>query len=225
MTRKQKTRLIQAAVILAATAGTLWDIPSKRALVNVKAEAMHAGWGRGRRMRSAEMVMAVINDPTKTDPLAAMINKRLSDARRLMNKRKDRLHAAMRTFELMKDKDKQGTTRRRVASGKETLRIGALNREPIAGQLEAEAREEEGGTTRILFRKLQGPVVGMAQAAILLCGQLETDRTGFATTFNATFPTLSINEGTNGEWKAKATNAISQAIVCQLSDRPGGPRW
>ena len=88
MTRKQRTRLIQAAVIPAAMTGTLWDIPSKKALVNLKAEVMHAIWGKGRRLRSAEMVLAVINDPTKTDPLAAMIFKRLSDARRLMNKRK-----------------------------------------------------------------------------------------------------------------------------------------
>ena len=188
MTRKQKTRLIQAAVIPAAMAGTLWDIPSKKALVNLKAEVMHAIWGKGRRLRSVEMVLAVINDPTKTDPLAAMILKRLSDARRLMNKRKDRLQAAMRTFDLMRKKDNKDATRRRVASGDETLRIGALGWEPIAGQLGAEATEEQGGTKRILFQKLQGFVAGMAQAAILLGGQLETDQTGRVITFDGTSP-------------------------------------
>ena len=91
-------------------------------------------------------------------------------------------------------------------------------REPYAGHLEAEAMEDQGGIQRTLFRKLQGPVVGMAQAAILLGGQLETDQTGFVVTFNGTFPPLSINGGTNGEWKTKATNAMSQAIVCQLSE-------
>ena len=36
-------------------------------------------------------------------------------------------------------------------------------------------------------------------------------------------PPLTTNEGTHGEWKAKATNAISQAIVSQLSDRLEDP--
>ena len=54
----------------------------------------------------------------------------------------------------------------------------------------------------------------MAEAPILLGGQLEVDETGFVIAFNGAFPPLSINGGTNGEWKAKATDAISQAIVC-----------
>ena len=71
-------------------------------MTSLRTEIMNATWGRGRKMRSAEIVMAIINDPTKTDPLAAIVYKRLSDARRLMNKKKDRLQQAMRAFELMK---------------------------------------------------------------------------------------------------------------------------
>ena len=108
MTRKQKTRLIQAVATPAAMTGRLWDIPSTNTLASLKAEVTHAIWGKRRKMRSAEMVMAVINDPTKTDPLAAMIFKRLSDASRLMNKKKERLQSALRTFELMKQKTPRG---------------------------------------------------------------------------------------------------------------------
>ena len=61
--------------------------------------------GRGRKLQSTEMVMAVINDPTRIDPLAAMVYKRLSDARRLMQKNKERLRFAIHTFELMKARD------------------------------------------------------------------------------------------------------------------------
>ena len=107
MTRRQKTRLIQAAVIPAAAAGTLWDIPSKRALANLRSEVINAIWGRGRKLRSAEMVTAIINDPTKTDPLAAIVYKRLSDARRLMKKKKSRLQQAMRVFEMIRRRDVQ----------------------------------------------------------------------------------------------------------------------
>ena len=102
MTKRQKTRLIQVAVILAAKAGTLWDIPTKKAMANLRTEVMNATWGRGRKMRCAEMVMAIINDPTKTDPLAAIVFKRLSDARRLLNKKKERLQQALRSFEIMR---------------------------------------------------------------------------------------------------------------------------
>ncbi len=36
MTRKQKTRVIQVSVILAAIASTLWDIASKKSFVALK---------------------------------------------------------------------------------------------------------------------------------------------------------------------------------------------
>ena len=50
MTKRQKTRLIQAAVIPAATAGTLWDIPPKKALNSLRTEIMNATWGKGRKL-------------------------------------------------------------------------------------------------------------------------------------------------------------------------------
>ena len=118
-----------------------------------------------------------------------------------MNKSKDRLQAAMRTFDLMREKDNKDATRRRVANGDETLLIGALAREPNAGQFGAEAREEQGCTKRILCRKLQGPVAGMAQAAILLGGQLETDQTGFVITFNGAFSPAHHQRG--HEWRVE----------------------
>ena len=59
----------------------------------------------------------------------------------------------------------------------------------------------------------------MAQAAILRGGQLEVDNAGFIITFSDAYPKLSINAGIDGEWKANATNAITQAIMGQLSDR------
>ena len=89
MTRWQKTRSIQVVVIPAAAAGTLWDIPTKKAMANLRVEVMNATWGRGRKMRCAEMVMAIISAPTKIDPLAAIVYKRLSNARRHMNTKKE----------------------------------------------------------------------------------------------------------------------------------------
>ena len=65
-------------------------------------------WGNGRKMRAPEIVLAVLNDPTKTDPLASIVYKRLADARRLLNKSPNRLHFAIHTFESMeRDGDKR----------------------------------------------------------------------------------------------------------------------
>ncbi len=81
--------------------------------------------------------MAIINGPTKIEPLAAIVFKRLSDARRLLNKKKERLQQAVRTFELMKKKDRrppQGNMVVCQASNGEALRVGAISLEPSAGQ-------------------------------------------------------------------------------------------
>ena len=48
------------------------------------------------------MVLAILNDPTMTDPLAAMVYKRLTDARRLMNKNNERLLLAQHAFGFIK---------------------------------------------------------------------------------------------------------------------------
>ena len=53
-------------------------------------------------MRSNESVSAILRDPTRTGSLAAIVYKRLSDARRLMKKRASRFHFVLRTCELIK---------------------------------------------------------------------------------------------------------------------------
>ena len=45
-TRKNKTKLIQGAVIPSAVSGTLWDIPSKRSLNLLRTETLNAIWGK-----------------------------------------------------------------------------------------------------------------------------------------------------------------------------------
>ena len=42
VTRRQKARLIQIAVVLAAFAGTLWDIPTNKAMAYLRTEIMNA---------------------------------------------------------------------------------------------------------------------------------------------------------------------------------------
>ena len=86
MTRKQQARSIQGAAIPVATTGTMMDIPNTKAINLLRTDVINAIWGRGRKIQAAEVALAILNGPTKTDPLAAILFKRLSDARRLMAK-------------------------------------------------------------------------------------------------------------------------------------------
>ena len=149
-------------------------------------------------MRCVELIMPIINDPTETDPLATIVYKRLSDARRPMNKKKDRLHQAMRAFEPMKKKDKGRQTPAITINGRatanatsnregqedatsrnetavETLPTGTIAVEPDAGRSSDETRTCGGTANRNFYRRIQGPVASMAQAAVLLGGKLFTD--------------------------------------------------
>ena len=85
-------------------------------------------------MRCVELIMPIINDPTETDPLATIVYKRLSDARRPMNKKKDRLHQAMRAFEPMKKKDKGRQTPAITINGRATASSPARSPMRLLGQ-------------------------------------------------------------------------------------------
>ncbi len=104
-TREQKLKVIQGAVIPSMTSGTMWDIPSAQALDGLRTAITNAVWGRGRRLRCKEIVLAVLADPVRTDPLAAIVYKRLNDARRLMQKDPRRLHMATHVYWLTEGND------------------------------------------------------------------------------------------------------------------------
>ena len=199
LTRKQKTRLITNAVIPTATSGTLWNIPTKKALSKLNADIIRAIWGKGRKLRAAEMVLAIVNDPTKTDPLSAIVFKRLSDARRLMRKNADRMHSAIHTFELLSAKES-------------VLSTGPLGPDEAADQGESNDQDS-------IHSKTQGPVAGMIQAAALLGGKLSHNEEGFYVKFPNNDNHLYINKGADSTWKQRARECITNAITNQLNSR------
>ena len=91
--------------------------------------------------------------------------------------------------------------------------------EPIAGRSDVDGTINGGKGNWKLYRKMQGPIVGMLQAAIVLGGSLETDTEGFRHMFNGVFPSIHLNTGTDNEWKAKVTTTTAQATIGQLTDR------
>ncbi len=117
MTRKQKTRLMQQAVIPMAVSGTLWELPAGRKIDGLRASTINAIWGRGRQRRSREIVLAVLNDAARTDPLAAMVYRRLDDARRLMAKDIHRYHYCRHLYEVTRGDIVQGSVFQKGGSG------------------------------------------------------------------------------------------------------------
>ena len=113
----------------------MWDLPSNKALAHLRTQVIKAIWGKGRRMRCPEIVLGVLNDQTRTDPMAAIIYKRLADARRILNKDKDRLRKALRVQQQTKAEETKIFNNQGPIAG---LRQAATL---LGGQLEA----KEGG--------------------------------------------------------------------------------
>ena len=124
-TRQQKLKLMQGAIIPAAVARTLWDIPSRTAVNQFRTQVIQAIWGQGRKIRAQSIVLGVLKDSVRTDPLAAMIYERPVGARRLM-KNKDRLHFAIHTFEC------QNGRREEQARLQESSACGVTSGDPTA---------------------------------------------------------------------------------------------
>ncbi len=116
-TKRQRTRLVQSAVIPMVVSGTLWDIPSAKQLDGLRTRVMNAVWGRTRQQRAREIVLSVLNDAARTDPLAAIAFRRLDDARRLMRKDYNRYLFARHLYDYTKQEYQGGVVYHRGVSG------------------------------------------------------------------------------------------------------------
>ena len=228
-TRKQRARLITSAVIPAAISGTMWSLPSKKAANSLRGEILRAVWGKGRKLRAPEIVLGVLHDPTRADPLGAIVYKRLADARRLMRKDAGRLHRAIHTFELTKEERNKETAAQRASQVREpgsptTEAEGDGSREQQAAQLGSDhATSQPSQTNDHIHHKLNGPVNGMRQAAALLGGKLNYNEDGFYIAFPGSTNHFFINKGANAVWKQSAKQVITNAIILQLAGRTINP--
>ena len=66
--------------------GTVWMLPSARHLGRLLTATIGALWGANRLMRCPEIVVGLIFNPVRADPLSAITYRALSDQRRLLNK-------------------------------------------------------------------------------------------------------------------------------------------
>ncbi len=107
-TRRQRVRLVQQAVVPMAVSGTLWDLPSGKSLDGLRTSTLNTIWGKHRKQRWREIVMAILHDPVKTDPLAAMVFRRFDDARQLMRKSRDWYFFARHLYEMTREDVQHG---------------------------------------------------------------------------------------------------------------------
>ncbi len=101
----KKVRLMSTAVIPTIATSCSWELPTKRGAASMQSAAVTAVWGHTRKQRCTEAVLSVVHDPIKLDPVAAMVFKRLADARRLMKRKCECENMAIHTNCIAGDSD------------------------------------------------------------------------------------------------------------------------
>ena len=83
-------RVATAAVIPTATYGTTWVKATSRVQGRLKAQMLNLTWGKNKRMRCTEVVVAVLNCPTKVDPTYASALRTFTTANRMLRRGQER---------------------------------------------------------------------------------------------------------------------------------------
>ena len=91
LTAKNKKKAIATKTIPIATFGNQWTRPSVSRCHKLRGRIMKCLWGSSSKMRCREIVLAVLNDPTKVDPHSSSAFRAFVDARRMIRKNPQRL--------------------------------------------------------------------------------------------------------------------------------------
>ena len=71
--KKLKKTALAVKALPKHTYGMMWVMPTKCAVQTIRSAALKSTLWTGRAMRASEVVLALINDPTRVDPWGAMI--------------------------------------------------------------------------------------------------------------------------------------------------------
>ena len=82
--RRMATYLVAAAAIPKMVYGTQWAMPSKAKLRSLRAKAIRACWGASSKLRCPEIVLSLLHDPTRIDPIFACVTRAVLVARRMV---------------------------------------------------------------------------------------------------------------------------------------------
>ena len=66
------------------TFGNMWILPSVRSIAQARTAVLRAEWGHARAMRCPEIVLGILRNPVRDDPLSAIMYRAICDLRRIM---------------------------------------------------------------------------------------------------------------------------------------------
>ncbi len=98
---KVRRRLIEASAVPVSRCACQRNLPRADLQVKAASTIVNALRGRRRKLRSREIVLAVLHEPTKVDPASTMVYKRFVDARRVFLRSESRHNHAIHTSELL----------------------------------------------------------------------------------------------------------------------------
>ena len=100
-----KTQAVAGKVIPTATFGTNWSGPSLEAAAKLRSSTVNCVWGTTSKNRCIEVVLGILNDPTRVDHTLAPVARTVSDARRMLRKNEDRYSQTQEIFTHCKEED------------------------------------------------------------------------------------------------------------------------
>jgi len=81
-----KAHAVVVAAIPKFLHGNLWTMPSVAILKRARTACARGQWGKGRATRCLEVLLAVLSNPVRADPVSAIAYRGICDVRRLISK-------------------------------------------------------------------------------------------------------------------------------------------
>ena len=96
---EHRRKLLETSAVPVTWCGSQWTLPKNDMRSKAANAVVDALWGNSREMRSKEIVLGILCDPTRIDPTSSMLYRRLLDARRMFLKDSSKLHMAIHVNE------------------------------------------------------------------------------------------------------------------------------
>ena len=90
LTFGKRKKVLATKVIPTGIHGTLWSPPSKAEAKTQRTKTLACQWGKNSKMRCPEVVIGILNDPTRSDHFYAAVHRAFNETRRMMIKNTER---------------------------------------------------------------------------------------------------------------------------------------
>ena len=174
---KAKRYALKALAIPRLLPSTVWTRPASNALYKLRTFMTDTMMGKHRRIRCAEVVMAILGDPIRDDPWGAMIANTLLATRRILRKDEDRLRKYLKYIADMLESQRLPD---KPADGPMYGTLRAIGDLGVQGRINVDDMEfmlsQDGGPTTDLFHRSKETVKNAVRvwARTTILGKLAT---------------------------------------------------